>query len=188
MVSEAGGSLATPKKECLPPVRLEAQAAFLSGESQNRAVRLGVPGGRAGTLVRSSRVPGRVPERQRRGRSDQPLQSGGLGRLGDCRGPRMQADYDTAARTQIFATAQRPPHLGATTIRRVLGAAGSSYQKAPNWYPTSTAQRVRKTEWCRLSIRRPRKQGADRHSVSLGRRYWLSPPVLGRGKPLPSIP
>jgi len=77
--------------------------------------------------------------------------------------------YDTAARAQIVATAQRPPdrktdgtgtwslstlarrlrreafpHLGATTIRRVLEDASSSYQRTRTWCPTGTAQRKRK--------------------------------------------
>lgn len=77
--------------------------------------------------------------------------------------------YDPAARAQIVATAQRPPDrkvdgtatwslstlqrtlrrgafpsLGATTIRRVLGDAGSSYQRTRTWCPTGTAQRKRK--------------------------------------------
>jgi hypothetical protein len=37
------------------------------------------------------------------------------------------------------------PHLGATTIRRVLEDAGSSYQKTRTWCPTGTAQRKRKS-------------------------------------------
>ena len=77
--------------------------------------------------------------------------------------------YDSTARARIVATAQRPPdrrtdgtatwslstlertlrreafpQLGATTIRRVLEDAGSSYQKTRTWCPTGTAQRKRK--------------------------------------------
>jgi transposase len=77
--------------------------------------------------------------------------------------------YDPAARAQIVATAQRPPErktdgtgtwslnllqrtlrreafpqVGATTIRRVLEDAGSSYQRTRTWRPTGTAQRKRK--------------------------------------------
>jgi hypothetical protein len=33
--------------------------------------------------------------------------------------------------------------VGATTIRRVLGDAGSSYQRTRTWCPTGTAQRKR---------------------------------------------
>lgn len=77
--------------------------------------------------------------------------------------------YDPATRARIVATAQRPPDrkadgtatwslstlqrtlrrealppLGATTIRRVLEDAGSSYQRTRTWCPTGTAQRQRK--------------------------------------------
>ena len=77
--------------------------------------------------------------------------------------------YDAAARARIVATAQRPPdrkvdgtatwslstlertvrreglpQVGATTIRRVLHDAGSSYQRTRTWCPTGTAQRKRK--------------------------------------------
>ena len=76
--------------------------------------------------------------------------------------------YDAMARARIVATAQRPPdrradgtatwslstlertvrreglpRLGATTIRRVLRDAGSSYQRTRTWCPTGTAQRKR---------------------------------------------
>jgi transposase len=78
--------------------------------------------------------------------------------------------YAAAARAQIVATAQRPPdrredgtatwslstlqralrkttypQIGATTIRRVLEEAGSSYQRTRSWCPTGTAQRKRKS-------------------------------------------
>ena len=77
--------------------------------------------------------------------------------------------YDEAARAQIVATAQRTPDrrqdgsatwslsllqralrqgglptIGATTIRRVLADAGSSYQRTRTWCPTGTALRKRK--------------------------------------------
>jgi transposase len=77
--------------------------------------------------------------------------------------------YTEEARSQIVATAQRPPDrwedgtatwslgtlkrrlrrdglvkLGASTIRRVLTAAGSSYQRTRTWCPTGTALRKRK--------------------------------------------
>ncbi len=80
-----------------------------------------------------------------------------------------KATYDRAARARIVATAQRSPDrqadgtatwslttlqrtlrrdalptVGATTIRRVLQDAGSSYQKTRTWCPTGTAQRKRK--------------------------------------------
>jgi transposase len=77
--------------------------------------------------------------------------------------------YDAAARAHIVSTAQRVPdrktdgtatwslstlarsvrrealpHIGATTIRRVLQDAGSSYQRTRTWCPTGTAKRQRK--------------------------------------------
>jgi transposase len=80
-----------------------------------------------------------------------------------------RATYDTPARARIVAAAQRAPNrqadgtatwslktlertlrreafprLGATTVRRVLEDAGSSYQKTRTWCPTGTAERVRK--------------------------------------------
>ena len=78
--------------------------------------------------------------------------------------------YDAAARAQIVTIAQRAPdrkaagtatwslstlqrtlrqeafpRLGATTIRRVLQDAGSSYQQTRTWCPTGTAERQRKS-------------------------------------------
>jgi transposase len=77
--------------------------------------------------------------------------------------------YGHAARAQIVAVAQQQPrrredrtatwslatlerrlrqeglpHIGATTIRRVLQDAGSSYQRTRTWCPTGTALRKRK--------------------------------------------
>lgn len=76
--------------------------------------------------------------------------------------------YDAAARALIVATAQRSPdrrqdgtaswslstlertarreglpHVGATTIRRMLEEAGASYQRTRTWCPTGTALRKR---------------------------------------------
>jgi transposase len=78
--------------------------------------------------------------------------------------------YDAVARARIVATAQRSPdrkvdgtatwslstlertlrreglpRVSATTIRRVLRDAGSSYQRTRTWCPTGTAQRRRKS-------------------------------------------
>ncbi len=94
----------------------------------------------------------------------------GLAVLTTAAGRGRKPTYDPAARARIVAMAQRPPDrrrdgtatwslstlerslrreafpdLGATTIRRVLEVAGSSYQKTRTWCPTGTAQRVRKT-------------------------------------------
>ncbi len=94
---------------------------------------------------------------------------GGLGALEIAAGRGRRPAYDAAARARIVATAQRPPdrkadgtatwslstlertarreglpRVGATTIRRVLRDAGSSYQRTRTWCPTGTAQRKRK--------------------------------------------
>jgi len=93
----------------------------------------------------------------------------GLAALNTGPGRGRKPTYDTAARAQIVATAQRQPDrktdgtatwslstlerslrrealpaIGATTIRRVLQDAGSSYQQTRTWCPTGTAQRKRK--------------------------------------------
>jgi transposase len=93
----------------------------------------------------------------------------GLAALGIATGRGRRPTYDAAARARIVATAQRPPErktdgtatwslstlertvrreglprVGATTIRRVLHDAGSSYQRTQTWCPTGTAQRKRK--------------------------------------------
>src|SRR5215207_1261458 len=93
----------------------------------------------------------------------------GLGALEIAGGRGRRPTYDAAARARIVATAQRSPDrkvdgtatwslstlertvrreglpcVGATTIRRVLHDAGSSYQRTRTWCPTGTAQRKRK--------------------------------------------
>jgi transposase len=94
----------------------------------------------------------------------------GLAALRIRAGRGRKPSYDAAARSEIIATAQRPParredgtatwslstlqralrkttdpRIGATTIRRVLEQAGSSYQRTRSWCPTGTAQRKRKS-------------------------------------------
>jgi transposase len=94
----------------------------------------------------------------------------GLAALRIASGRGRKATYDLSARTLIVSTAQRAPdrcqdgtatwslstlkrslrrqglpQLGATTIRRVLQEAGSSYQRTRTWCPTGTAQRKRKS-------------------------------------------
>ena len=94
----------------------------------------------------------------------------GFGALRIRAGRGRKPTYDAAARSEIVATAQRPParreegtatwslstlqralrkntypRLGATTIRRVLEQAGSSSQRTRSWCPTGTAQRKRKS-------------------------------------------
>ncbi len=93
----------------------------------------------------------------------------GRGALRIAAGRGRRPTYDVEARARIVATAQRPPdrkvdgtatwslntlertvrreglpRVGATTIRRVLHDAGSSYQRTRTWCPTGTAQRQRK--------------------------------------------
>ncbi len=94
----------------------------------------------------------------------------GLAALRIRAGRGRKPSYDAAARSAIVATAQQPParredgtatwslstlqralrkttypRIGATTIRRVLEQAGSSYQRTRSWCPTGTAQRKRKS-------------------------------------------
>jgi transposase len=93
----------------------------------------------------------------------------GLKALTIAPGRGRKPSYDSTARARIVATAQRLPNrkvdgtatwslstlertlrreafpqLGATTIRRMLERAGSSYQRTRTWCPTGTAQRKRK--------------------------------------------
>ena len=93
----------------------------------------------------------------------------GLGALTIAAGRGRHPTYDAAARATVVATAQRTPdrradgtatwslstlertmrreglpQIGATTIRRVLHDAGSSYQRSRTWCPTGTAVRQRK--------------------------------------------
>lgn len=92
----------------------------------------------------------------------------GLAALGIAPGRGRRPGYDTAARAKIVATAQRTPdrrqdgtaawslstlertlrreglpRVGATTIRRVLRDAGSSFQRTRTWCPTGIAIRQR---------------------------------------------
>ena len=93
----------------------------------------------------------------------------GLAALSIAAGRGRKPTYDTAARAQVVATAQRvpdrkhdgtatwslstlqralrggdQPRIGASTVRRVPVDAGSSYQQTRTWCPTGTAQRKRK--------------------------------------------
>jgi transposase len=93
----------------------------------------------------------------------------GLAAVAIAAGRGRRPTYDRAARARIVATAQRAPkrkadgtatwslstlertlrreglpRVGATTIRRVLHDAGSSYQRTRTWCPTGTAPRKRK--------------------------------------------
>jgi transposase len=100
----------------------------------------------------------------------------GLAAVSIAAGRGRKPTYDLPARARIVATAQRSPdrntdgtatwslstlehtlrreafpRLGATTIRRVLEAAGSSYQKTRTWCPTGTAERKRKSGIVRVT-------------------------------------
>ena len=100
----------------------------------------------------------------------------GLAAVSIAAGRGRKPAYDLTARARIVATAQRAPErktdgtaawslstlectlrregfpqLGATTIRRVLEAAGSSYQKTRTWCPTGTAERKRKSGIVRVT-------------------------------------
>lgn len=93
----------------------------------------------------------------------------GLAALDSAAGRGRRPTYTLAARTQIVRVAQQAPDrradqtatwslstlerrlrrdglskIGATTIRRVLQEAGSSYQRTRTWCPTGTALRQRK--------------------------------------------
>jgi hypothetical protein len=59
----------------------------------------------------------------------------------------------TRSRSTLERTLRREefPRLGATTTRRVLEAAGSSYPKIRTWRPTGTAERKRKSGIVRVT-------------------------------------
>jgi transposase len=132
--------------------RASALLAIARGQSYAQAAR--GAGFRSGTTIAD--LVGRF---NRRGRAALSIAPG--------RGPK--ATYAPAARAQVVATAQRVPDrrddgtatwslttlqrtlrraalpgVGATTVRRVRRAAGSSYQRTRTWCPTGTALRVRK--------------------------------------------
>jgi len=92
----------------------------------------------------------------------------GLDALTIAAGRGRRPTYDASARAQIVHVTQTPPDrradqtatwslatlrrrlrregltsVGASTVRRVLQEAGSSYQRTRTWCPTGTAQRVR---------------------------------------------
>lgn len=104
------------------------------------------------------------------------FQQRGLDALRIAPGRGRKVTYEAPARARIVATAQRTPdrerdgtatwslstleravrqqgfpQIGATTIRRVLRAAGSSYQRTRSWCPTGTAIRKRKDGPVRVS-------------------------------------
>jgi transposase len=115
----------------------------------------------------------------------------GLGALRIAAGRGRHSTYGPAERGQVVATAQRTPdreedgtatwslttlertlrqeglpRIGATTIRRVLRAAGSSYQRTRSWCPTGTAVRKRKDGPVRVSDpQTEQKRGASNRRI-----------------------
>ena len=111
----------------------------------------------------------------------------GLGALSIGPGRGRKVTYGAGERAGVVATAQRVPdreqdgtatwslstlertarsaglpRIGATTIRRVLRAAGSSYQRTRTWCPTGTAVRKRKEGAVRVvDPRTEEKRGAS---------------------------
>ena len=110
--------------------------------------------------------------------------------------------YTTQARAQIVAVAQEQPRrredhtatwslttlqrrvrrdgwtrIGRSTIRRVLLAAGSSYQRTRTWCPTGTALRKRKAGWVQVTDpeaeeKRARIEHAYRLAEGAGLPVW----------------
>src|SRR3954447_16719612 len=131
----------------------------------------------------------------------------GLGALRIAVGRGRRPTYDAAARARIVATAQRSPDrkvdgtatwslstlertvrreglplVGATTIRRVLRDAGSSYQRTRTWCPTGTAQRKRKSGVVQVvDPRTEEKRGPS--SRRTGSPRWPGCPSGARMKP-----
>jgi len=100
----------------------------------------------------------------------------GLAALRIAPGRGRRPTYDGVARAQIVAMAQEQPRrredqtatwslstlqrrlrqeglerVGTSTIRRVLQAAGSAYQRTRTWCPTGTALRKRKSGWVQVT-------------------------------------
>ncbi len=109
----------------------------------------------------------------------------GLGALRIAAGRGRHVTYGADARARIVAVAQQEPRrredqtatwslttlqrrlrrdglprVGATTIRRVLHDAGSSYQRTRTWCPTGTALRTRKTGVVRVTDPRTEEKKA----------------------------
>lgn len=115
----------------------------------------------------------------------------GLGVLRIAPGRGRPPTYDATERARIVAMAQRAPdreqdgtatwslstleralrqqgllRIGATTIRRVLRAAGSSYQRTRSWCPTGTAVRKRKSGRVRVvDPQTEQKRGASTRPI-----------------------
>ena len=137
----------------------------------------------------------------------------GLDALGIAAGRGRRPTYDATARARIVATAQRPPdrkadgtatwslstlertvrreglpRVGATTIRRVLHDAGSSYQRTRTWCPTGTAQRKRKAGVVQVVDPQTEEKGGHRAGVPVSRGGRSGAVVPGRGRAVPGDP
>ncbi len=118
----------------------------------------------------------------------------GLGALRIAAGRGRRVTDGTDARARIVAVAQQEPRrredqtatwslstlqrrlrrdglprVGATTIRRVLHDAGSSYQRTRTWCPTGTAVRQRKDGPVRVIDPRTEEKKPNRPGLSAGR-------------------
>ncbi len=122
----------------------------------------------------------------------------GLAALSIAAGRGRKPTYDTAARAQVVAIAQRAPdrqqegtatwslrtlqralrggdqpRIGTSTVRRVLVDAGSSCQQTRTWCPTGTAERKRKAGVVRVvdpetEVKRLRRQTCPGKGVRQG--------------------
>jgi transposase len=175
VVTVRRSSIAAPQKEALRPLAREERATLerLARRTSERVDRVR----RARALLEvADRVSFAAAARAAGLRSATSVANlvgrfnrSGLAALSIGGGRGRKPTYDSAARAEIVATAQRPPErrqggtatwslsllqralrkgadprIGTSTIRRVLEEAGSSYQRTRSWCPTGAAQRVRK--------------------------------------------
>ncbi len=124
----------------------------------------------------------------------------GLAAIPVAAGRGRRPTYTATARAQIVATAQRTPNrrtdgtatwslstlertlrregypqVGATTIRRVLQDAGSSYQQTRTWCPTGTAERKRQAGVVRVVDPQTELKRGGLSGPTAGRRRPASP-------------
>jgi len=126
---------------------------------------------------------GRRPDLRRgwpgaRDRGDGPAVSRSKGRWDS----NLVAEHPGAKRSD----ARGLPGVGATTIRRVLHDAGSSYQRTADVVPNGhSATQAQGWGGGRSSIRRRKKKGGHRPSVPVSRSGWPARLVPGRGRSVP---
>ncbi len=162
--------------------------------SRSGATGAGVVRGGAGALVYRGRRAGGLPGRGQHEPVGVPVQRAGAGGVAHRAGAGRTATYGVGERSRVVTTAQWTPdreqdgtatwslstleraarsaglpRIGATTIRRVLRAAGSSYQRTRTWCPTGTAVRTRKSGPVRVIDPDTEKKGAHRTGVSASR-------------------